>query len=73
MRLADLVETSRRVGAVSSGAWGPTVGASLAFGYLTPELAAPGTEVEIVVLGERRGARVLGEPAYDPANERPRA
>ena len=62
-----------RVGAVSSGAYGPTVKQSLAFAYLDPAHAAPGTELEVMILGERKPARVLGEPVYDPANERPRA
>ena len=62
-----------RTGAVSSGAWGPSVGASLAFGYVRPEHAAPGTELEVMVLGERRPARVLAEAPYDPGNLRPRS
>ena len=62
-----------RTGAVSSGAWGPSVGASLAFGYVRPEHAAPGTELEVLVLGERRPARVLAEARYDPGNLRPRS
>ena len=62
-----------RVGAVSSGAWGPTVGQSLAFAYLDPAHGAPGTELEVMILGERRPARVLGEAAYDPASQRPRS
>ena len=62
-----------RTGAVSSGAWGPSVGASLAFGYVRPEHAAPGTELEVLVLGKRRPARVLAEARYDPGNLRPRS
>ena len=56
-----------------SGAWGPSVNASLAFGYVRPEHAAPGTELDVVVLGEPRAARVLAEARYDPGNLRPRA
>ena len=52
---------------------GPAIGASLAFGHVAPALAEPGTELDVVVFGERRGARVLGEVGYDPDNERPRA
>jgi hypothetical protein len=29
--------------------------------------------LEVAVLDERRPARVLGEPVYDPRSERPRA
>ena len=62
-----------RTGAVSSGAWGPSVGASLAFGYVSPEHAAPSTELEVMVPGEPRPARVLAEARYDPGNARPRS
>ena len=61
-----------RIGAVSSGAWGPSVGASLAFAYVAPEHATPDSALTVMVLGQRRDARVLGEPLYDPGNLRPR-
>jgi len=62
----------RPVGQVSSGGYGHCVKKSLAFAYVTPESAAPGTELEVAILDERRAARVLAEPAYDPLSERPR-
>ena len=62
-----------RVGVVSAGAFGHHVGASLAFAYLAPAAAAPDTVLEVMVLGERRPARVLGAPLHDPDNLRPRA
>ena len=68
-----ILADGERTGAVSSGAWGPSVGASLAFGYVRREHAAPGTELEVVVLGEPRAARVLAEARYDPGNSRPRS
>ncbi len=68
-----VLDGKERVGAVSSGAWGPSVGASLAFAYIRPECAAPGAELEVLVLNERRPARVLDAPKYDPGNHRPRA
>jgi hypothetical protein len=39
---------------------------------VTPESALPGKELEVMVLGERRRATVLGEAAYDPMSEKPR-
>jgi dimethylglycine dehydrogenase len=63
----------RPVGQVSSGGYGHHIKKSLAFAYVNPESAAPGTELEVAVLDERRPARVLGEPVYDPRSERPRA
>ena len=62
-----------KVGAISSGGYGHHVGQSLAFAYLDPAYADPGTDLEVMVLGQRRPAKVLGEALYDPKNERPRA
>jgi dimethylglycine dehydrogenase len=61
-----------RVGQVSSGGFGLYTGKSLAFGYVSRAAAAPGTALEVMVLGEKRPATVLAEPVYDPGNERPR-
>ena len=62
----------RRVGQVSSGGFGHCVKQSLAFAYIDPDCAAPGTELEVMILGARRPARVLADPVYDPASARPR-
>jgi dimethylglycine dehydrogenase len=61
------------VGVTTSGGYGHHVGKSLGFGYVGPELAAPGTELTVGLLDERCRAIVLADPAYDPANERLRA
>ena len=61
------------VGVTTSGAYGHFVGRSLGFGYVPPALAAPGTRLEVGLLGERRPLRILTEPAHDPANARLRA
>ncbi len=61
------------VGLATSGGYGYAVGKSLGFGYVPPDLSAPGGELEISLLGERRVARILEGPAYDPQNERLRA
>ena len=58
------------VGVTTSGGYGHYVRKSLGFGYVPPALAQPGTELGVGLLGERRPARVLKDPAYDPANER---
>ncbi len=60
------------VGTTSSVAYGHTVGSVLAFAYMKPHAAAPGTELEVVIMGKERPARVLGEAAYDPENLLPR-
>ncbi len=61
------------MGIATSGAYGHTVGRSLAFVYVDPHYEAPGSSFEIDLLGERRRATVLAEPAYDPANRALRA
>jgi len=62
----------KRIGATSSVAYGHAVGKVLAFAYVDPDHAAPGTALEVMVMGEPRAARVLADAAYDPGNERPR-
>lgn len=60
------------VGSTASVAYGPTVGKILAFAYVKPHAVAPGTAVDVVIHGQPRPARVLGEPAYDPQSLLPR-
>lgn len=48
----------RVVGHTTSGAYGATIGRSLAFAYLPTELTSPGTEVHVELLGDRRPAVV---------------
>lgn len=60
------------VGSTASVAYGHSVGQLLAFAYLKPAAAAPGTALEVVIAGEKRHALVLAEPAYDPGGTLPR-
>jgi dimethylglycine dehydrogenase len=60
------------VGATASVAYGHTVGKILAFAYLKPHAATPGTALEVLIAGKPRAARVLGTAAHDPDNLRPR-
>ena len=39
---------------------------------MKPEAAAAGTEIEVVIMNEKRRGIVLGEPLYDPENSKPR-
>ena len=59
-------------GTVSSIAFGHGVGKLLAFAYVRPDHAAPGRELDVVIMGAPRKARVLDRPAYDPENLLPR-
>ncbi len=60
------------VGTTSSVAYGHAVQTILAFAYVKPVAAKPGTELEVVIMGEARKAKVLAEPAYDPTSKLPR-
>ncbi|MFV1529099.1 MULTISPECIES: GcvT family protein [unclassified Phaeobacter] len=62
------------VGETTSGDWGYRVNASIALGMVRPELAVPGTELEIEIYGEKYRAVVQkDEPLWDPGNDRLRA
>ena len=62
------------VGETTSGDWGYRVNASIALGMVRPELAEPGTELEIDIFGHRCKAVVQpDQPLWDPQNERLRA
>ncbi len=61
------------MGVATSGAWGHAVAKSLAFVYVAPEYEKPGSSFELELLGDRRTATVLAEPAYDPTNAALRA
>lgn len=63
----------RKVGLTTSGAYGHTVGQSLAFAYVEPDQAKPGVGLEVEILGHRCPAKVLDEALYDPQNERLRS
>ncbi|MCH2168486.1 MAG: FAD-dependent oxidoreductase [Oceanicola sp.] len=59
------------VGRVTSGAYGYTVGKSLALGYLRD--AGPGDQVDVMILGVPHRAVVLDAPPFDPNGLRLRA
>ncbi|MEO1143829.1 MAG: aminomethyltransferase family protein, partial [Pseudomonadota bacterium] len=67
-----VLKDGKVVGTTSSVAYGHSVGKVLAFAYLKPEAAETDTDLEVVIMGKERKAKVLGEPAYDPASELPR-
>ncbi|MFN0115448.1 MAG: FAD-dependent oxidoreductase [Paracoccaceae bacterium] len=60
-------------GQVSSGAYGYSVGKSLAIAYLKAGIAKPGDTVHVAILGRPHTARVLPHPAFDPTGARLRA
>ena len=56
----------RRVGYVTSGGYGHHVGKSLAMALVAPEFAAPGTALDVHVVGKRCTARVIEPSPHDP-------
>lgn len=51
-----------KIGEVTSGGFGPTVGGPIAMGYVKAEFAAPGTVVNLMVRGTARPAQVTPLP-----------
>ena len=68
-----IFKDDEQVGMTSSGGYGHRVEKSIALGYIKPELAEPGTSLEVEVLGKKLPAQVVEMPLYDPANERIKA
>ena len=61
------------VGLTTSGGFGFAVNKSLAFAYVPPAFTGIGTEFDIMVFTEKRKARIIAEPIYDPSNARLKA
>ena len=60
------------VGYVTSAGYGYSIGRSIAYAWLPPELSEEGEKVEVGYFGERYGATVAEEPLFDPAMKRMR-
>ena len=52
------------VGTVTSGTWSPTFEKAIGMAYVPPEMAAPGTPLEIEVRGRALSAEVVENPFY---------
>jgi dimethylglycine dehydrogenase len=68
-----LLAGERVIGVTTSGGYGHTVQKSLAFAYVEPDFAMPGSNFDIEILAQRHQATVLAEPTYDPNNVRLRS
>ena len=58
-----------RVGRLTSGGWSVAFGKSIGMGYVTPELAAPGTRLKVRMLDRLWDAEIVQDSPYDPKNE----
>ena len=65
-----ILDGRERIGYVASGGYGHTVEKTIALAYLPTAFVEPGTELAVQILGERRAARVVEQPLYDPENQR---
>ena len=61
------------MGTITSGDWGHRTGLNLAHGFVRPELADVGTEVELDSCGQRVRATVIPPSPYDPSFGRMKA
>ncbi len=59
-----ILASGRPVGEVTSGSYSPTLGKPIAMGYLAPEFAQPGAELQIDIRGRAEPARVVQLPFY---------
>ena len=59
---AEITLGARRVGEITSGGFGPTVGGPVAMGYVETAHAAPGTALSLMVRGTPRPARIVKLP-----------
>ncbi|WP_292202139.1 FAD-dependent oxidoreductase, partial [Mesorhizobium sp.] len=59
----------RRVGFVTSGGYGYTVGKSVALALLDDDFAGEGTQLSVHIVGVERPARVIAASPYDPKGE----
>ena len=60
------------VSRVTSGGLGYSVGESIAYAYLPPDLAEPGMTLSVEVFGKDYPAEVVTMPLWDPGHERVR-
>lgn len=60
----------RVVARVTSGGYGYTVGASIAYAYLPVEESTPGTRLSVNVFGDWVGGAVAEQPLFDPSGVR---
>ena len=56
-----------KVGIVTSGGFGPSVGAPIAMGYVAAKFAAPGTDLGLLVRGKPLSAKVAALPFHPHA------
>ena len=54
--------SGKKIGEITSGGFGPSLGGPLAMGYVEAAFAQPGTEIQLLVRGTARPAHVVAMP-----------
>ncbi|QXT39603.1 GcvT family protein [Gymnodinialimonas ceratoperidinii] len=70
---ASLMQNDTVVGTITSGDFGHRVGMNLAYAFVDPDLASPGSEMALDLCGRRVAARVIEPSPYDPKFDRMRS
>jgi dimethylglycine dehydrogenase len=64
-----LYDGETRVGRLTSGGYSVAFGKSIGMGYVKPELAVPGTKLQVKMFDQLWTAEVVEDSPYDPKNE----
>lgn len=68
----EVVDASGKIiGEITSGSYGPTVGGPIAMGYVETSFAKVGTDVELMVRGKGRPAKIVALPFVEKRFHRP--
>lgn len=62
----DIYRGGEKVGHITSGGFGPSVGRPIAMGYVSREHATPGTPIALMIRGKARPAEVCALPFLQP-------
>jgi len=68
-----ILHEGEKVGRLTSGGWSVAFGKQIGMGYVRPDLAVPGTKLQVRMLRQLFDAVVTEDSPYDPANARIRA
>ncbi|MGI3169146.1 GcvT family protein [Pseudooceanicola sp. C21-150M6] len=64
-----LYDGDTKVGRLTSGGYSVAFGKSIGMGYVTPDLAVPGTKLKVRMFNELWDAEITEDSPYDPKNE----
>ena len=64
-----LFHDGKRVGRLTSGGYSVAFEKQIGMGYVPPELAEPGTKLQVKIMGQLWDAEITVDSPYDPKNE----